>query len=141
MTTSVPSAEALAVCNREVDKLDAGSGSGTLKIYGGTRAVNSDTAPGTTALATMTFAKPAFGDAAMSGQVAIATMNAAPNFTVTNAGTATWFRTFDSAGNVVYDGDVTAASGSGDLKLSLLALPAGKTMTPVALTFRVPTGS
>ena len=117
-----------AACNGVVDLVDGGTGAGTLEIK---------SAPSTTAgvseLAIITFADPAFGNAA-TGVASLA--SAMTDETNANAGTASDFTVFDSAGTAIFQGAV-ATSGS-DLNLSSTSIGAGDTVSISAFTVTMP---
>jgi hypothetical protein len=104
-----------------VDGLDAGAAAGTLKIYSGSRPATPDDAITGTLLATVTCADPAFG-ASSSG---VATLSDPASVTAVATATATHFRAADSDGNPVFDGDVTATGGGGDLTLATTSITSG----------------
>jgi hypothetical protein len=97
--------------------IDAGAGAGLLRIYDGSRPATCGAA--TTLLAELTYSDPAM-NAAGSGVVVGDTITDDSSANAT--GTATWFRTVDSNGNCVIDGDV-GTSGS-DLNLNSTSITA-----------------
>jgi len=101
------------------DAIDAGAGAGLTRIYDGTRPATCGTA--TTLLAELTHSDPCAG-AAASGVLTMSaiTADAAANAT----GTATWFRSVDSTGTCVIDGNV-GTSGS-DLNMNSVAISIGQ---------------
>ena len=118
--------------------VDAGAGPGLLRIYAGTIPASVDNAlAGTeTLLATLTFSDPAFGATDTSG---VATANAMTGDSAADAtGDATFFRIEDSAGNVLFQGDVTAMGGGGDLELNSVSVQAGVEVSISSLTITVP---
>ena len=62
-TIKLATAAATASVDTVVDRIDAGAGAGTLKIYSGSIPADGDTTPAGTLLATITLADPAFGAA------------------------------------------------------------------------------
>lgn len=102
--------------------IDAGSGPGTLSIYGGTIPTDANTAVAAQPLlATIPLADPATGSPS-NGVVSVSD----PASDVWDAsGTATWCRVQDSTGATVLDGDVTGTGGTGFLKLSTTTAVAG----------------
>jgi hypothetical protein len=125
-----------AACDAIVDRLDLGSGAGTIQIRSGTRpATPNDTATGTL-LATVTLADPAFGAAATG----VATLTDPASVTGAAAGTATWFRALDSDSNAVFDGSITATGGGGDLTLNTTTISVGLTVDITGGTITMPSG-
>lgn len=102
--------------------IDAGT-AGLLRIYDGTRPANADTAvSGQTLLAELTMNATSF-PAASGGSM---TANAITSDSSANAaGTSTWFRITDSAGNAVIDGTVGATGSGADLELNTTAFSIG----------------
>lgn len=134
MATRVTDAVQNAAADAVVDLLDAGAGAGTLKIYSGTQPADADDAASGTLLVTLTFSDPAFGAAAAG----VATANAITDGTAVATGTAGWFRCEDSAGTTVFDGDVTATGGGGDLELDNTSIATDQTVSITSLTYTHP---
>lgn len=138
MAIKISNAAAIAACDAIVDKVDDGSGAGTLVIYDGTRPADPDTAvTSQNVLAELTFSDPAFGaaaDDAPGGKATASSITADSSADAT--GTATWFRVFDSDDNALWDGDV-GTSGS-DLNLSSTSITSGDTVSITSLTFEMP---
>lgn len=126
-----------ASANGVVDLVDAGAGAGTLKVYSGAVPANGDTEGSGTLLATVTFADPAFGNAA-SG-VAAATDPAA--VTGVAAGTAASYVVEDSTGANVWVGDVTATGGGGSLELVTTTISVGLSVDITSFTYTQPPGA
>ena len=126
-----------AALNAIVDRIDAGSGNGTIKLYTGTQpATGSTSTAGNTLLGTLTFSKPAFGDANASG---VATANAITADSSADAtGTATWARIQDSDGNNVMDVDVGEAGTT--VILPSVNISAGATLSISSATLTHPSG-
>lgn len=136
MTIGLPTAVQNAMCDLVVDRFDV-SAPGEIEIRDGTRPVTAnDAVTGTTLLATVVLANPAFG-AAASGTAALT--DPAP-VTGVAAGTATWFRGLDGAGATVFDGSVTATGGGGDLELSTTTISAGLTVDITGGSYSQPAG-
>ncbi|HEY1177711.1 MAG TPA: hypothetical protein VGF17_16270 [Phytomonospora sp.] len=114
--------------------VDAGSGPGTIKIYGGSMPANPATAPGSSPLATVVLGDPAFS--APSTGVSAGADPAAVNATA--GGAATWCRMADSDGNTVLDGDVTATGGGGFMQLSNTTLTSGAPVDVTSLQLTMP---
>lgn len=138
MTIRLPVATRNAAANAVADLVDAGSGSGLLRIYTGTQPASADLAPTGTLLATFTMNDPAFGTVG-SGT---ATLIVTPAISTTGvaAGNATWFRLLDSAGTTVLDGSVTESGGGGDLIMSTVTISIGLTLSLTAGTIVMPAG-
>ena len=134
MTLSIATAYRTAMCDALVDGLDAGAGAGTIQIRSGTRPANPNTTATGTLLATVTLADPAFG-AASSG---VATLTDPASVTAAATGTASWFRALDSNSNAIFDGDVTATGGGGDLTLATTSITSGLTIDITGGSVTVP---
>lgn len=119
------------------DAVTALLANGYLRIYSGTKPATADTAiSGNTLLAELRFGATAFASA-VNG---VATANAiTDDASANNTGTATWFRCLDSGGvdvtDNVFDGDVSATGGGGDLQLATTSLVAGGQVGVTALTY------
>jgi len=111
-----------AAADAVVDRLDAGSGAGTVQVRTGSQPATADDAATGTLLATITLGDPAFG-AAASGTALVA--STPRSGTAVATGTAGWFRARDSDGNTVFDGSVTATGGGGDLTLATTSIVTG----------------
>lgn len=136
MASRVPDAVRNAMVDAVVDRLDAGSGAGTVKIYTGSQPADADDAPSGTLLCTLTLGDPAFGSAA-SG---VATANAVAAVAAAATGTAGWFRAADSDGNKVLDGSVTATGGGGDMTLNTVSVVSGVDVQITSWTVTQPAG-
>jgi hypothetical protein len=137
MTVILSQTDALAIANYLADLLDGGK----FEIYNGARPANPQTAVTTqTKLAEGTFPTPAFGNAAMSGVVAVATANAIADITPIAAGNAAWVRVKDSGGTVRFDGSVSAPGGGGDMTITSTTIALGVTLLVIGFNIRVPTG-
>src|SRR5512139_2163788 len=122
LATAAATAAAVAV----VDRIDAGAGPGTLKIYSGAVPADGDTTPAGTLLATVTLADPAFGAASsVSTATSRAAMTDPAAVNASATGTAGCYIVEDSTGANVWSGDVTATGGGGSLTLSSTALTSG----------------
>lgn len=117
-----------AACDAIVDLVDAGAGAGTLEIKSA-----ASTVAGTSEVATVTFADPAFG-AAATGVASLA--SAMTDDTNATGGTASDYTVFDSNNVAVWQGAV-ATSGS-DLNLSSTTIGAGDTVSISTFTLTVP---
>jgi hypothetical protein len=134
VATRLPGASQDAAADGVVDRLDAGAAAGTLKIYTGAQPADADDAATGTLLVTLTFSDPAFG--ASSGGTA--TAGVITSGTAVATGTAGWFRCADSDGVTVFDGDITAGGGGGDIELSSMSITTGDTVGVSSLTYTPP---
>jgi len=127
-------ASASAAADAVVDRIDAGAGAGTIKIYTATIPTDADTALGAqTLLATLTFSDPAFG-AASNG---VATASAITSDASADAtGTATWARIADSTGTTVMD--VTVGTTGEDINFNTVSFVTGATVAITSLTYTQP---
>lgn len=133
MTLSLETATRTALCNALTARMDL-SGVGTIKIYSGTRPANPNASITGTLLATVTCAATAFGTAS-SG---VATLADPAAVTAVATGTATHFRAAQGGGTAVFDGDVTATGGGGDLTLATTSITSGLTVDLTGGTVTVP---
>jgi len=118
-------------------KIDAGAGNGTIKIYTGPQPPDADGGVGgAVLLATLTFAKPS-APAAANG---VLTFNAITQGDAVATGTAAWARIADSAGNTVFDCDVSASGGGGAIQLNTTAIVSGGPVAITSFTVTVPAG-
>ncbi len=112
----------LAVRNARANQhgiaIDAGGGAGFIRIYDGTRPASGGAA--TTLLAQLTFSATSF-PAAVNG---VATADPIADDASAVGGTASWFRTTDSTGTFVEDGDVGTAGT--DMIVNTTAVSAGQ---------------
>ncbi len=122
MVTRIPNAAALARCNAQVDRLDAGTGPGYIELRSGTQPDFGDAAPTGTVLVTIPLQSPAFGDAVDQSPGARATLNGVPSANASAAGTAGWFRAYDGDANPVQDGAISVAGGGGEMEIDNLAI-------------------
>lgn len=128
-----------AAADAAIDRLNGGTGPGTIKIYTGAQPTNPDTAIGAvTLLATFTLADPAFG-AAVSG---VKTIDADPVLETDGVadGTAAWFRAADSEGAPVADGTVSATGGGGNLEINTTTVSVGLALEITGGTVTMPLG-
>lgn len=116
--------------------VDAGGGPGRLDIHAGPRPAGPDaTLAGQTLLARLALGTPAFLPTDAAG-VALANPVAADS-AADATGTASFFRITDAAGNTLFEGDVSANGGGGDLQLNAVAIQAGVevAVSSLAITF------
>jgi len=125
---------ASAAADAVVDRIDAGAGAGTIKIYAGTIPTNADTALGAqTLLATLTFTDPAFGGA-VNGVATASAITSDGSADATD--TATWARIADSTGTTVMD--VTVGTSGDDINFNTVSFVTGATVSITALTYTQP---
>jgi hypothetical protein len=125
-----PNASCKEMLDALVDRMDAGAGAGYFKIFTGTQPANPDDTGSGTLLGTCTANDPAFNSAQDTGGDATVTANAISDDTDADAtGTAGWFRAYDSDGNFVFQGDVTAVAGGGAMEIDDITIDAGGTIS------------
>jgi len=122
--------------NAAADAICALADSGLVRIYTATRPANPQTAAAGTLLATLTLNATAFG-AAVAG---VATANAiTSDSSADDTGTAAWFRVLQSDGTtVLWDGDVTATGGGGDITFSTVSFVAAAVIAMTSLSYTEP---
>lgn len=136
MTIRLPVASRNAAADAIADRVDAGSGSGLLRIYTTPQPASADLSPTGTLLATFTTNDPAFGAAGTGTANLITTPTIST--TGTGAGDAAWFRLLDSTGATVLDGSVTASGGGGDLVMNTVTVSVGLALQLTAGTITMP---
>lgn len=134
MTVRLSTAARNAAANAIVPLLDAQTSAGYFEVRSGTAPANPATAATGTVLATVTLSKPAEGSAATG----VVTITDPAAVTASATGTATWARFYDGSANALWDCDVTATGGGGDLTLASTSLTSGETVDFGAITFTVP---
>lgn len=136
MTIRLPIASRNAAANAVSAQVDAGAGSGLIRVYSGAQPASADVAATGTLLATFTLNDPAFGSA-VTGTV---TLDVSPSVTTVGvgAGDAGWFRIVDSTAATVLDGSVTAVGGGGDLLMSTITVSVGLTLQITSGTITMP---
>lgn len=138
MSLNFPDATRSAMADAAMDRVDAGTGAGKIKIRTGSKPVDPNGASTGTVLAVLTFSDPATGAAAAGVDTASAiTGDNAADAT----GTAGHFEVTDSDDNIVFRGDVSDNAGSGDMKLVTTSIVAGQPVQISSFTFTVPAGS
>lgn len=121
-----------------VGLIDAGTAAGKIKIYSGTKpaSVNDVVSGDSLLLAELTMNDPAFGATGTDG---VATAGAITgDSSADNTGDAAYFRVEDSNGTAIFQGDVTATGGGGDLELSSVSIQAGVEVNMTSFTVTVP---
>lgn len=125
-----------AACDAIVDLIDAGAGNGTIQIRTGAQPTNVGDADTGTLLGTLTFSKPAFGDASNGTATAAAITS---DTDADASGTAGHFRIRSGNNNIHSDG--TCGQGSGDMSFNNANIVAGGTIAITSFTVTVPVGS
>lgn len=125
--SAIANAVRSAMCDAFVDSLDAGSGSGKVKIY--------TTAKGTL-LVTINLNKPAFGSASNG----VATIDSDPTVsgTAVSDGAAAVAEFTDSDDNIKFEGTVTATGGGGAVTLASTTIANGGTVAINGGTITMP---
>lgn len=135
MATRLPSGTRNAIVNAIVQRIDAGSGPGSIDIRTGSQPASAGSAATGTLLATVVLADPSF-PGAVNGTAAL---NGVPRSDVADdSGTAGWFRVKDSDGNFVLDGMCTMAGGGGEMILDNTNLATGQTFRINSLSLTAP---
>lgn len=136
MAITLATATQNAKANAAVDLIDGGTGAGSLQIRSGTRPASANDAATGTLLAEVVLGNPAFGDSAAG----VATLADPDPVTGVAAGTATWFRVLDGDNATIFDGDVTATGGGGDLTLATTTISIGLSVDITGGTYTQPSG-
>jgi len=125
-----------AMLNAIRDKIDAGSGAGTIKFYTATQPANANTAiSGQTLIGTLTFSDPS----ASSTSTDTLTFSAITDDSAAdNTGTITWARIADSSGNTVFDCDVNTSGAT--INMSAVAVNANDILRITSFTLTQPAG-
>jgi hypothetical protein len=138
MTLILAVTSAQASADAVVDKVDAGSAAGTLKIYSGSQPATPETAPTGTLLVTFTLNDAAFGSADSTGTAALV-VSPAISATAAASGTAGYGRIADSDGNAVFDGEVGTSGAV--FNLTTTAIVSGQTVDCNSGSYQQPTGA
>ena len=141
MTTKISTGARTAAADAVVDRIDAGSGAGKLRVYTGSAPAGPGSAPTGTLLLEITLNDPAFDNAA-SG---VAALDVSPALSGTGvaAGTAGWARfltSTEAAGSGLgeIDGSVTATGGGGDITISTTTISIGLTVDVTGVNYTQP---
>lgn len=135
MATRIPDAGQNAAVDAVVDRIDAGGGPGTLKLFTGSQPADADSDPSGTLLATITLDDPAYGSAS-AGSAALA--GTPVSGVGAAAGSAGCFAIEDSAGVNCLQGSVTATGGGGDLELDNVSIAVDQVINITALPVSIP---
>lgn len=131
----MPAKSSIAIRNAQLDAVSPLLAGGVLRIYSGPQPANVAAAATGTLLATLTLGTPAFAPA-YAGAITATDITPEPSAT---AGTAGWFRLYQSAGLVAhYDGDITAPGGGGIIQLDPVTISAGAPVALSSLTITLP---
>lgn len=138
MTLSLPTASRNAAADAVVDRLDAGAGAPTIKVYSGSKPASANDAATGTLLVTFTLDGTAAFGAAGATTAGQADLDVSPAISATAAatGTAGWFRAADSDGNTVFDG--TAGTTGTDLILNSTSITSGATVNLLSGSVTMP---
>lgn len=131
-------ATAILAANAVVDRLDAG---GTIEIYDGAQPATADDAITTqTLLVEFDIPSPGFGPATdVVGQTYVEAVGAAiASADPVAAGTATWARVKNTAGDVVFDGNVGNAASTAYARMSSTTVTLGVGISVLSHTYRQP---
>jgi hypothetical protein len=124
-----------AAATAGINLIDAGSGPGTMNFYTGGPPASPQDAPTGSLLGTVTFSDPSFGAVSAGARTA----NAITDDSSANAtGVVGWFRIFDSNGNAIFDGTVTALAGGGDIEFDDVNFVAGGIISVDSLVITYP---
>lgn len=140
--TNITDAAQQAAANAVVDLVDAGTTDvqGDLIIYddGAAQPADADDAvpAGSTELARFNLSDPAFGAADVGGAAAL--QGTTLSTTASAAGTMAWFRVVDKDNAAVFDGDISATGGGGDLQFDNTTVASGQTVEITSLTYTQP---
>lgn len=131
-----------ASCDAIVDRIDLGSGTSKIEIRSGAKPATPATAATGTLLSTILLPNPAFGAANSTGTAALLGVPLT-DASAAATGTAGWFRVYDRTTptpNAIFDGDVTATGGGGDLTLATVSIVAASQVVITAGSFSMPMG-
>ena len=134
-TITLAPATATAVLTAINDKLNAGSGPGTIKLYSGSKPAYASVAvTSQVLLGILTLADPA-GTVATAGDVTTLTFGTIVGEDAALAtGTCTWARMADSAGVTVCDIDVTNTGGGGFGQMNTTSITINGPITAPSVT-------
>lgn len=137
MTIKLSTAARNALGDAIVAQLDAGAGSGSIKIYDGTQPANPSVAVTTqNILSEHTLTEPA--GTVTNGVLTFATIS---NDEFANAtGTASWARFFDGSGAAVVDASISPVGGGGDLQMNTVNVVINGPVRFTSLAWTMPGG-
>lgn len=141
MAISVTNASALVMLNALVDRCEEGTPPAEIKIYAGTVPTDADTAlSGNTLLGTLTFSNPAFEAATDDNPGATVDADTITDDSSADAtGTASFYRVVTgTAGTVLWQGDITATGGGGDMELVSVSITIGQPIQVSSFTMKHP---
>ena len=143
MTTRVSNAIVLAGINAALALLDVGvangpggSGQAYIEVRTGAQPADPSAAATGTLLGTLIASATAFAAAVDTGGAGRATANAVTADTAADAaGTAGWFRVYDSDAVAHIDGNVTATAGGGDMEIDNVLIALNDTIAVTLWTY------
>lgn len=138
MAVRLSNVTAIAACDAAVAIFDAGAGAGYYEIRTGAQPAGADSAATGTLLVTVTLSDPAYGAATDANPGGVSAISGTPSAQAVAAGTAGWFRGYDSNGNAVYDGDCGATSSGAAMELDNTVIASGQTVTITSSTITMP---
>lgn len=133
-----------AACDAIVNLVDGGAGAGYCAIWKGTipaTPATADDGTGTNLLGTVTFADPAFDDAAAGvAEAGGAGFDFTPDSSADNSGDAVYFRVKDSDATCIFQGTCGEAGDSPDMVFNNKTIVQGGTIDITSMTVTVPAG-
>lgn len=108
---------------------------GYLEIRGNPRPADPQTSASGALLATLVLSYPAFA-VPFNGLQNANQINS--DLSADSTGTATWFRVYDRDGNAVFDGDVSAIGGNGDIQFDNPIFTAGQVVAVSGFSVNLP---
>jgi hypothetical protein len=134
MTTRVSVTARNAALTSMTAQLDAGSSAGYIQIRTGSQPGSIATAATGTLLGTLDLSDPAF-NTPVNGA---ATARTIASDTADASGVAGWFRAYNSSGQAVIDGSITAVSGGGDMTMNDTQVMTGSPISISVWTLSLP---
>lgn len=134
----ISTAQRNAMCDAAVDRIDGGTGAGTIAIRTGTPPTNVSDASTGTLLGTLTFSATAFGSSS-SGTATAASITSDTN--ADNSGDAGYFRTYQGAAAdtaAEWQGTAGNSGDSPDMTFDNKTIVAGGTIAISSFTYTVP---
>lgn len=138
MAKRITDAAQNAAVDAVVDLVDVGAGTAVLEIRSGTQPADADDVDAGTLLVSFDLSATAFG-AAASGSAAL--QGTTLTTTADAGGTAGHFRIKDKDGTAVFDGDVTATGGGGEIELDNTSITSGQTVNITSYSVSIPASS
>lgn len=138
MPTRITNASAIDACNAIADKLDQGPAAGYYEIRTGSQPAGADFAATGTLLVTITLQDPAYGSASDANPGGRASIQGTPSASASAAGTAGWFRGYDSTSTPIIDGSCGASGSGADMELDNVSIANGQTVTITTSSITMP---